>query len=292
MSTTRFGLSFPHIHIGADPAVIRDFVVTAEELGFERLSFVDHVLGAPEQDSGEPGWTAGYTLENSFHEPMTLLAHVAAYTDTIKLVTGSLILPQRQAVLVAKQAAEIDVLSRGRLILGVGLGWNEVEYQALGMEFKDRGKRVEEQIDVMRRLWTEKSVAYDGKWHKFDAAGLNPRPVQRPIPIWFGAVVDAALRRAARLGDGLLAFPHDGTGDVSRRKIALFREAAAEAGRDPDTIPIDATVYARDKGPDEWLREVETWFSMGANHISFRTSDSGFKTIDEHINAMRRLMEG
>ncbi len=287
----KFGISFPHKDIGADPVVIRDFVQTAEDLGFDKLTLVDHVLGTPEPHGDDPQWAARYTLENSFHEPMTLLAHIAAYTSKIRLVTANIILPQRQAALVAKQAAEVDILSGGRLILGVGLGWNAIEFQALDMSFEDRGQRIEEQVDVMRRLWTEPTVVYDGKWHKFEEAGLNPKPIQQPIPIWFGAVIDIAVKRAARIADGFLGFPNYDRGDPQApRKLALFRETAAAHGRDPDSIPIDATVYAGDRGPDEWLSEAEYWLSVGANSLTFRTGESGLKTLDQHLDAMRRLM--
>jgi probable F420-dependent oxidoreductase len=289
-----FGLSFPQKDIGNDPIVIRDFVQAAEGLGFSRLTFVDHVLGAPATATDDPSWSEGYTIESSFHEPMTLLAYIAGFTSEIGLVTANIILPQRQTVLVAKQAAEIDLLSGGRLTLGIGLGWNQIEYHALGMDFTNRGKRVEEQIDLLRRLWTEDTVAFDGDWHQFEAAGLNPRPVQQPIPIWFGAVADAAIRRAGRLGDGLLVFPHFKELEEAGAKIKLFQDSAAAAGRDPAALNVDATIYAREGkgGVDDWRRAVENWQSIGATSISFRTADSGYATIDEHVAAMEQLITG
>lgn len=287
----KFGISFPQKDIGNDPLAIRDFVQAAEEMGYARMTFVDHVLGAPVVEEDEPTWTEGYTIESCFHEPMTLLAYLAGLTKAIRLVTANIILPQRQAVLVAKQAAEIDLLSGGRLTLGIGLGWNEVEYQALGMDFTNRGKRVAEQIDVMRRLWSEDTVNYEGEWHRFDHAGLNPRPIQQPIPIWFGAVADPAIRRAARLGDGLLVFPHFGGLDEARAKIDLFLECAASTGRDPSTLGVDATIYAGDRGPEEWARATEDWTSIGATDITFRTTDSGFTSIVDHLAAMERFIK-
>jgi probable F420-dependent oxidoreductase len=286
----KFGLSFPQKDIGSDPLVIREFVQAAEDLGFERLTFVDHVLGAPATAGDDPSWAEGYTVESSFHEPMTLLAFIAGITSRIGLVTANIILPQRQAVLVAKQAAEIDLLSGGRMILGIGLGWNEVEYQALGMEFANRGRRVEEQIAVMRRLWTEDTVKFDGEWHRFDDAGFNPRPVQQPIPIWFGAVADVAVRRAGRLGDGLLVFPHFGGLGEAGKKIDLFLATAEAAGRDKAALGVDATIYAREGSVEDWVRAVEDWKSVGANSITFRTSDSGFRTIDDHVAAMEKFI--
>ncbi len=286
----KYGISFPQKDIGNDPIVIRDFVQAAERLGFARMTFVDHVLGAPAAANNDPSWAHGYTIESSFHEPMTLLAHIAGFTSKIGLVTANIILPQRQTVLVAKQAAEIDLLSGGRLTLGVGLGWNEVEFQALGMEFTDRGKRVEEQVALLRRLWTEDTVKFEGEWHRFDDAGLNPRPVQQPIPIWFGAVADIALRRAGRLADGLLVFPLLNDKNEARTKIDLFLNAATAAGRDPASLGVDATIYASDGGADEWGKASEQWQSIGATDITFRTSDSGFATIDDHLAAMERFI--
>lgn len=288
----KYGVSFPQKDIGNEPIVIRDFVQAAEALGFARMTFVDHVLGAPVTARDDPSWAHGYTIESSFHEPMTLLAYIAGFTSKIGLVTANIILPQRQTVLVAKQAAEIDLLSGGRLTLGVGLGWNEVEYQALSMEFANRGKRVEEQVTLLRRLWTEDTVTFEGEWHRFDDAGLNPRPVQQPIPIWFGAVADVALRRAGKLGDGLLVFPLLSDLDEARIKIDLFLESAVAAGRDPASLGVDATIYARDGGSDEWNRAAEDWKTIGATDITFRTSDSGFATIDDHLAAMERFIAG
>ncbi len=283
-------LSFPQKDIGNDPMVIRDFVQAAEDLGFERLTFVDHVLGALTTGENDPFWAEGYTIENSFHEPMTLLAYIAGVTSKIGLVTANIILPQRQTVLVAKQAAEVDLLSGGRLILGIGLGWNKVEFEALGMDFANRGKRVEEQIALLRRLWTEDMVTFDGEWHRFSDAGLNPRPIQQPIPIWFGAVADVAIRRAGRLGDGLLMFPYYSEMEKAEKDIDLFLKSATAAGRDSAVLGVDVTIYARDGGVDDWARAVEDWKSAGAKSVTFRTADSGFRTIDDHLGAMERFV--
>ena len=179
-----YGVVFPQIEIGADPVGCRDFAQAAEGLGFDGLMAYDHVLGA--DTSVRPGWSGWYQLEDMFHEPFVLFGHLAAVTERIRFVTGILILPQRQTALVAKQAAEVDVLSGGRMTLGIGVGWNDVEFEALGQSFRDRGRRSEEQIEVMRRLWTQESVDFDGKWHRVPAAGINPLPVQRPIPVWIG----------------------------------------------------------------------------------------------------------
>jgi probable F420-dependent oxidoreductase len=196
----RYGVVFPQIEFGNDPQAIKDYAQTAEDLGYDYLLVYDHVLGA--HPDREPKLTGPYTHEHPFHEPMVLFGFLAAVTTKLQLTTGIIILPQRQTVLVAKQAAEIDVLSGGRMRLGVGLGWNYVEYDALGEDFKTRGHRVEEQVAVLRKLWTEPLLTYRGQNFKIENAGLNPMPVQRPIPLWFGGFTDPAIKRAARLGDG------------------------------------------------------------------------------------------
>src|SRR5512137_2052178 len=196
----QIGLVFPQTEIGNDPAAIRDYAQTAEGLGFSHLLAYEHVLGANPQRPG--GWSGPYTYQTPFHEVFVLFGYLAALTQRLELVSGILILPQRQTVLAAKQAASLDVLSGGRLRLGVGLGWNEVEYAALNENFHNRGRRIEEQVALLRRLWTEPLVTFNGEWHTIPDAGLNPLPVQQPIPVWFGGSAEAALERIARLADG------------------------------------------------------------------------------------------
>ncbi len=198
----QFGVVYPQTEFPPDPAAIKDFAQAAEALGLSHVVAYDHVVGANPNRPG--GWKGPYTHESAFLEPFSLYSYMAAHTTRLGFLTGILILPQRQTTLVAKQAATLDVLSGGRLRLGIGLGWNEVEYVALGQDFHNRGRRMEEQVDVLRRLWTEPLVTYRGRWHRIEDAGLNPLPVQRPIPIWFGGTDDRALRRGARLGDGWL----------------------------------------------------------------------------------------
>src|SRR5579862_9048183 len=193
------GVIFPQNEIGTDPDVVRDYARTAEDQGYKHLLAYDHVLGADPRN--RPGWTR-YTHASLFHEVFVLFGYLAAITTKLELVTGVLILPQRQTALVAKQAAEIDILSRGRLRLGVGVGWNSVEYEALGQNFRDRGKRIEEQVDVLRALWTQDVITIDARWHHIVEAGINPLPVQRPIPIWMGGDAEEVLRRIARIADG------------------------------------------------------------------------------------------
>ena len=284
----RIGVSFPQAEIGSDPAVIRDFARTVEELGFAHITVLDHVLGAGTPRG--PEFARHYTREFMFHEPLTTMSFFAAVTSKVELATAILILPQRQTALVAKQAAEIDVLSGGRLRLGIGLGWNEVEYEALGESFGNRGRRVEEQIEVMRQLWTEDLVTFEGRWHRVSDAGLNPAPVQRPIPIWFGAMDERALSRAGRLGDGWFVYARQGPDDSARRMFDQVREGAIEAGRDPTTLGFDATVYAHSGGPEEWHGLIDEWRELGATHITFRTTESGLAYPDGHLDALRRFM--
>ena len=284
-----FGISFPQTQIGNDPAIIRNFVETAEGLGFERLTLVDHILGAKE--AKDAPWAVHYTIEYGFHEPLTLFAWIAGFTKSIQLVTANVVLPQRQTELVAKQAAQIDILTGGRMVLGIGVGWSKSEFEALNMNFANRGARIEEQVNLLRRLWTDELVEFEGKWHKISEMGMNPRPIQQPIPIWFGAMEEVAVRRAARIGDGWLMSPRGKPDDQMKKLVEAFYEEAVSAGRNVNGLGIDATVFAEDRGPNEWLSEAQAWRDLGATSITFRTSESGFTHIDQHINAMRRLAE-
>ena len=284
-----FGISFPQTQIGNDPAIIRNFVETAEGLGFDRLTLVDHILGAKE--AKDAPWAVHYTIEYGFHEPLTLFAWIAGFTKSIQLVTANVVLPQRQTELVAKQAAQIDILTGGRMVLGIGVGWSKSEFEALNMNFANRGARIEEQVDLLRRLWTDELVEFEGKWHKISEMGMNPRPIQQPIPIWFGAMEEVAVRRAARIGDGWLMSPRGKPDDQMKKLVEAFYGEADSAGRNVNDLGVDATVFAEDRGPNEWLSEAQAWRDLGATSITFRTSESGFTHIDQHINAMRRLAE-
>lgn len=284
-----YGISFPQSQIGNDPVVIRHFVERAEVLGFQRLTLVDHILGA--REAKDAPWAVHYTIEYGFHEPMTLFAWIAGFTKTMRLVTANVVLPQRQTELAAKQAAQIDILTGGRLDLGIGVGWSKSEFEALGMNFDNRGERIEEQVELMRRLWTDELVDFDGKWHKISDMGMNPRPIQRPIPIWFGAMAEVAVKRAARIGDGWLMSPRAEPNDEMKRLVETFQETAQAAGRDVATLGIDATVFAEDRGPNEWLSEAQAWRDLGATSVTFRTSESGFTHIDQHLDAMAKLAE-
>ena len=224
-----------------------------------------------------------------FHEPFVLYGYLAAVTSSIELCTGIIILPQRQTALVAKQAAEVDVLSGGRLRLGIGIGWNHVEFEALGQDFHVRGKRSEEQIDLMRRLWTNETVTFNGKWDRVTAAGLNPLPVQRPIPIWLGGGAEQVLKRVATLSDGwILTGPPNG---ATQQRLERIRAYAEEAGRDPSTIGIEGGVRIAQGGPDAWLETLEAWRALGATHVCLNTMNAGLKTVAEHLDAVRRFHE-
>ncbi len=283
----KVGVVFPQTEIGADPSGVRDYAQAAEALGYDHLLAFDHVIGA--NAGSRPGWSGAYQHTNLFHEPFVLFGYLAGVTERIELVTGVIILPQRQTVLVAKQTAAVDVLSGGRLRLGIGVGWNAVEYEALGENFHDRGRRSEEQIELMRRLWTEELVTYEGRWHKVTDAGLNPLPVQRPIPVWFGGRAPQTIRRIAETGDGW--FPLFPPNDEGQALIEDMRSQARAAGRDPSDIGIESWVSIGDRSPDEWVQAVNRWKELGATHISVNTMNAGLSSPDAHIDAIRRFKE-
>ena len=281
----KIGVIFPQTEIGADPAAVRDYAQAAEGLGYDHIVPYDHVIGA--NPASRPGWTPPYTHKDNFHEPFVLFGYLAAATEKIGLASGIVILPQRQTVLVAKQAAAVDVLSRGRLRLGIGIGWNPVEYEALGMNFNDRGKRSEEQIEVLRLLWTKELVTFKGRWHTITDAGINPLPVQRPIPIWFGGNAEPVLRRVGRLGDGW--FPLVDAGDKVRAMIEKVRGYAKEAGRDPAAIGIEGRVSVAGGTPEKWREAVLQWKELGATHLSVNTMKAGLAGAAGHVDAIRRF---
>lgn len=283
----KIGVTFPQTEIGPDPKAVRDYAQAVEGMGFDYLVAYDHVLGANPNRPG--GWTGPYTHETQFHEVMVLFGYLAGMTERIGLVTGVLILPQRQTALVAMQAAEVDVLSGGRLRLGVGLGWNEVEYTALNENFRNRGKRLEEQIEVLRALWTNRLVTFEGQYHTIPDAGLNPMPVQRPIPVWIGAKADVALRRAARVADGWIANTLP-TEQLNASLEVIWAELDA-VGRRREDFGIDFR-YSVTRPPAEgWARELERVEAQGVTHASINTMGAGFTSLDQHLDAVRRFKE-
>ena len=286
----KIGITFPQTEIGADPDVIARFARATEESGFSFLMPYDHVIGA--DVSTRTDWRGPYTSETPFHEVFVLLGFLAAITN-LELVPGVLVLPQRQTVLVAKQAAEIDVLTGGKFRLGVGIGWNEVEYQALGMGFRDRARRYEEQIEVLRLLWTRDIVTFKGRDHEIDAAGILPRPVQRPIPIWMGGgATPAVLERIGRLADGWIA--NAGPSVELDERIATIRAAAERAGRDPADVGIQlaAALLKRDDRDhvDNFRRQVDAARERSLTHLVVLTMGQG-RSPEEHIDAVRTAGE-
>ncbi|HXV93709.1 MAG TPA: LLM class F420-dependent oxidoreductase [Pseudonocardia sp.] len=279
----RIGVVFPQREIGDDPAVIRDFAQTAEGLGYHHLLAFDHVLGAGR--ASRPDWRGPYDSEDAFHEPFVLFGHLAGLTARIELVTGVLVLPQRQTALVAKQAAEVDVLSGGRLRLGVGVGWNRVEYEALGEDFHDRGRRIEEQIALLRALWAEPVVDFTGRWHRVPDAGIKPRPVQRPVPIWLGGLADPVLRRVAAMGDGW--FPQMPPGEQAREALDRLRGYVTGAGRDPAAIGVEARVGVQQGEPRDWPAMIDGWRELGATHLAVNPMDLGLSGAG-HVRAIER----
>jgi len=278
----KIGVVFPQTEFGNDPQAIKDYAQAAEGMGYAHVVAYDHVLGANPDRPG--GWRGAYTFESGFHEPFVLFGFMAAVTSRLEFVSGVIILPQRQTALVAKQAATVDVLSGGRLRLGVGLGWNAVEYEALGEDFHNRGRRIEEQVALLRELWTKPLVNFAGQWHTVSDAGLNPLPVQRPIPVWFGGTAEAALERAGRLGDGWLVntrAPAD-----ALPAFQTVRQSLAAAERPVEGLGIDARIAYGNGNPDEWQRTMAEWAAMGVTHLSLNTMGRGFSTPAAHMEAV------
>ncbi len=282
----KIGVVFPQTEIGADAGSVKAFAQATEELGYQHLLAYDHVLGACTRNRRD--FRGPYTSESMFHEVFVLFGYLAGLTERLEFVTGVLILPQRQTVLVAKQAAEIDRLSNGRLRLGIGVGWNEVEYEGLNENFRNRGKRSEEQIALMRALWTDDVVDFDGRWHRIAEAGINPPPVQQPIPVWIGGYAPVTMDRVGRIGDGWFpsSQPGEGPTDQVRSDLARIAEATRAAGRDPSAIGIEPRVRLNEIPRDQWGPVTEAWRAVGATHLSLITMD-GKLDVDAQIDQIR-----
>lgn len=283
----KLGVVFPQSEIGNDPIVIRDYAQAAEQLGYDHVLVFDHVLGA-HPDRFEK-FRPPYDYRTPFHEPFVLFGYLAAVTTKLELTTGIVILPQRQTALVAKQAAAVDVLSGGRMRLGVGIGWNHVEYEALGENFHNRGRRVEEQIALMRRLWTEELVDFDGRYDNVHHAGICPLPVQRPIPVWMGGGADAVLRRVARIADGW--FPQFQPGPRAAETVELLRGYIRDAGRSAGDVGIEGRISMSNTPADAWGAALQGWRDLGATHVSFNTMNAGLASPRDHIDAIRQFRE-
>ena len=308
----QIGVTIPNIELSLDTAELRDFVQAAEDLGYDYLMNYDHVVGA--DLSVRPDWKPFfgnppiYTIDDAFREPLIMYGYIAAVTKKIGLTTGIIILPQRQTVLLAKQAAEIDLLSGGRLRLGVGVGWNDVEFQSMGMNFRDRGKRSAEQIELMRKLWTEECVTFEGQWHTLDAVGIRPFPVQRPIPIWIGGTADVVLKRVAKLGDGWYVPSYLNEEQILEHTDRLFG-FAQQMGRQKDSIGLEGIIRMWGRQAGECAESLAMWDRIGATHVTFNTeSDSykdrlpgaqmesqgeraDFRCMDDRIEALRQFKE-
>jgi probable F420-dependent oxidoreductase len=272
------GAVLPHNEIGTDPGAIKAYLRGLEDLGIANLLVYDHVLGA---DADRPGGFRGaYDKDVAFHEPLTFFAFAAAVTSTLELVSCVMILPQRQTVLVAKQAAEVAVLSGNRLRLGVGTGWNVVEYVGLNETFTNRGRRQAEQVELMRRLWTEPSFEFAGDFHTIDRAGINPLPTE-PIPIWFGGSAPAAIERCARLGDGWV--PLGSPNDKSAAMLATIRTTREADGRSMDGFAVQAQAQYAGGDPDRWRAHAERWRALGATHLAIATHNAGPTDVDGHL---------
>jgi probable F420-dependent oxidoreductase len=281
----QIGVVYPQIELQGDPVAVRRIGRAVEELGFDHLLAYDHVLGAVHADR-EPTLTGPYTEHDPFHDPFVMFAHLAGITERISFATGILILPQRQTALVARQAADVDLLSGGRLRLGVGVGWNYVEYDALGQDFRRRGARQEEQIELLRRLWTEPVVTFDGQFDRIDRAALVPKPA-RPIPIWLGGYGEAAFERAARIGDG---FIFGGRAANIIESWDRMRDRLTELGRPVEGFGADYVVLGRG-GVDDLVAKIEAWREAGGTHASVVTMSLGLESIDAQIDYLASVAQ-
>ena len=288
------GALLPLGDLGGDPATVREYAQNAEALGYDFVEAPDHVLGV--NAASRPGWDRN-TSRDLFHDPFVLFGYLAGATPKLGFSTGVLILPQRQTVLVAKQAACLDVLSGGRFRLGVGVGWNEVEFTGLNENFHNRGRRSEEQVRVMQMLWRDPHVTFKGRWHMIEDAGINPLPAAGRVPVWFGGHHERTLERIAKWGDGWMpnAYPPD------RSAIDVFsrlRRLTEAAGRDPRAIGIEVWVSMGSGSEADWRSEAEFWKNAGASHLTLTTTFGRGRHrripgrgMAEHLAALRRYRD-
>jgi probable F420-dependent oxidoreductase len=294
MARIQLGAGLPLSDIGGDPDTVASYATMAEALGYDHLCATDHVLGV--NAASRPEWGNRNTSEDLFHDPFVLLGFLAHATRSIGFSVQVLILAQRQTALVAKQAACVDVLSRGRLRLGIGIGWNQAEFTALNEDWSTRGVRSAEQVEVMRQLWANDHVSYDGRWHTIPDAGINPRPASGRIPIWFGGHHENSIRRAARLADGWMMLEHP-PGPDATASFDHIRELARQAGRDPAEIGLEVWMSAVGE-PDDWRKEVRFWKQAGVTHITCNNAYARYhhkripgKSLSSHIEGLQRFIE-
>jgi probable F420-dependent oxidoreductase len=283
----QIGAVYPQTELGGDPTAVGRIGRAVEDLGFAHLLAYDHVLGAVHADRTPP-LTGPYTEHDPFHDPFVMFAYLAAITERIEFATGVLILPQRPTVLVARQAADLDLLSGGRLRLGVGVGWNTVEYEALGQDFRTRGARQEEQIELLRRLFTEPVVDFSGRFDRIDRAALVPKPA-RPIPIWLGGSSEAAFDRAARLADGFIFFGGAGI-DHTIDAWHRLRERVGGLGRSVEDFGGDYVALPRG-GVGDLTRQVDAWREAGGTHVSVVTMGLGLDSVDAHLDYLASVAD-
>lgn len=290
----KLGALLPLAEVGGSPEVVRDYVRAIEDLGYDFVEAPDHVLGV--NAANRSGWE-GDTNADLFHDPFVLFGYLSGVTERIGFSTGVLILPQRQTALVAKQAASVDLLSHGRLRLGVGLGWNPVEYQALGENFHDRGIRSEEQVQVLLELWSQEHSTFSGRWHTIDDAGINPRPASGSVPLWFGGDHDLTLQRVARWGDGWIPNTYE-PGQAALDRFAQLRALVAAAGRDPGELGIEVWTSMGNGDESTWRAEAEFWKRAGATHLLLTTGFTWMhhlriagRTADDHLAALARYRD-
>jgi len=281
----KIGVVYPQVEVESDHIAIRDYAQAVEELGFSHILSYSHDLGANPDRPG--GWQGPYTYCDPFMEPLVLYSYMAGFTKTIEFTTGILIGPQRQTALIAKQAATLDILCQGRLRIGIGLGWNQVEYEALNEDFHNRGKRIEEQVEVLKLLWTKPLVNFKGRWHSIPDAGINPLPIQRPIPIWFGGHHQNVLKRVATLGDGWM--PNYATPEQAAAHLELLDQYIEQAGRSRKEIGVEARLSSSSLGENEWVGWLTNWKSVGATHASFNSMGNGYTRLSQHIKAAERF---
>ena len=282
----KLGAVFPQTEIGTDLVAIRDYVQAVEDLGYDYLLTYEHILGADPADYHD-GRRFAYTYRDMFHEPFVLFGYLAALTRRLEFVTGILILPQRNTALVAKQAAEVDILTGGRLRLGVGVGWNQAEMEAVGYDFATRGRRIEEQVALLRELWTKPLVTFEGRYHTIRNLGINPLPVQRPIPLWFGGSASAVLRRMARFGAGWI--PSGLDPEQGKPLVEQLHGYLAGQGRDLASFGIGVRISLAQQPRATWDAYLTGWRALGATHVCLNTMKAGFGTVQQHVEALRQF---